>query len=566
MAEHTACDLEPIEKGEYELEEDDNSYLSYNDDDVINKYMNLILERSPDTVYAFTTFFYQALSAYGYSRVCRWTKKIDIFSKKKLFIPIHIQGHWCLVYVCFPQKSIKYYDSLGGGNSNCLKLILKYLMLEHCDKKGEDFNKCSWLLMNVEKCPQQSTTRDCAIFVCMYAEYLSRGAPLNFSQENMEIFRRQIALEIMKKKLKKSVPSHLFYNEEVINEYMDLITERSPDTVYAFNTFFYQGLSDNGYPDAVRWTLKIDIFSKEKLLIPIHIEGHSCLMYVCFSEKFIKYYDSMGRCNSNCLVLIKEYLNLEHQAKKGENFNFNGWLKTVEKCPQQLNTRNFRVFVCMYADYFLTGAPLNFSQQHMSKYKRQIALEIKKKKSVPNELFYNDEVINDYMNLITERSPDTVYAFNTFFYKALSDYGYSHVCRWTKNIDIFSMQKLFIPIHIKDHWCLVYVCFPQKSINYYDSMGRSNMNCIQLILKYLMLEHDDKKGEDYHPSGWLLTNVKNCPRQTNNWDCGVFVCMYAENLSRGAPLNFSQQHMGKFRRQIALEIKRKKLKTSVPET
>jgi len=562
--------LEPIEKGENELEEVDNSHLFYNVHEVIDKYMDLITERSRGTVYAFNTCFYQALSTYGYSRVCRWTKKIDIFSKKKLFIPIYIEDHWCLVYVYFPQKCIKYYDSMGsGGNTNCLKLILEYLDSEHHDKKGEAFDVCSWLLMIVEKCPQQSMTRDCGIFVCMYAEYLSRGAPLKFSQYHMELFRSQIALEIIKKKLKKSVLSHLIYYEEVINKYMDLITERSPDTVYAFNTFFYQGLSDNGYPDASRWTQKIDIFSKEKLFIPIHIEGHSCLVYVCFSEKCIKYYDSIGRHNSNYLILIMKYLKLEHRAKKSKNFSFNGWSKIVENCPQQVNSRNCSVFVCMYADYFLTGAPLNFSQQHMYKYKRRIALKIKKKKlkkSVRSQLFYNDEVINDYMNLITERSPDTVYAFNTFFYKALSDYGYSHVCRWTKKIDLFSKQKLFIPIHIEDHWCLVYVCFPQKSIKYYDSMGGSNTNCLQLILKYLMLEHDDKKGEDYHPSGWLLMNVKNCPRQMNHWDCGVFVCMYAEYLSRDAPLNFSQQHMGKFRRQIALEIKRKKLKTSVPET
>ena len=160
-----------------------------------------------------------------------------------------------------------------------------------------------------------------------------------------------------------------------------------------------------------------------------------------------------------------------------------------------------------------------------------------------------------------------MYAFNTFFYLALSDKGYSHVCRWTKKIDIFSKNKLFIPIHIEDsHWCLVYVNFPEKAIKYYDSMGGRNFKCLKLILKYLMLEHDDKKGKDFHPSGWLLMNVKNCPQQLNYWDCGVFVCMFAEYLSRDAPLNFSQRHMDRFRRQITYEINRKKLRKSAPQT
>jgi len=181
-------------------------------------------------------------------------------------------------------------------------------------------------------------------------------------------------------------------------------------------------------------------------------------------------------------------------------------------------------------------------------------------------LLFDDIVMNQYMNLITERSPNTVYAFNTFFYEALSNNGYSKVCRWTKKTDIFSKKKLFIPIHCKGcHWCLVYVCFTQKTIQYYDSLGRRNFKCLKLILEYLTLEHEDKKGVNF-PYEMLLMNVKKCPRQSNDYDCGVFVCMFAEYLSRDAPLKFSQIHMSKFRRQITLEIKKKKLKTSVTET
>lgn len=179
-----------------------------------------------------------------------------------------------------------------------------------------------------------------------------------------------------------------------------------------------------------------------------------------------------------------------------------------------------------------------------------------------SHLYLNDEVINKYMDLITERSPDTVYAFNTFFYLAFSDKGYAHVSRWTKKIDIFSKKKLLIPIHVEDdnHWCLVCVDFEKKSIGYYDSLGGRNFKCLKLILKYLMLEHLDKKRKDFHPSGWLLINMKNCPQQLNLWDCGVFVCMFAEYLSRDAPLNFSQKHMTKFRKLITYELKKKKLR------
>lgn len=176
-------------------------------------------------------------------------------------------------------------------------------------------------------------------------------------------------------------------------------------------------------------------------------------------------------------------------------------------------------------------------------------------------LLLNDEVINKYMDLITERSPDTVYAFNTFFYLALSDKGYSHVSRWTKKIDIFAKEKLFIPVHIDEdnHWCLVLVDFPRKVIKYYDSLGGRNFKCLKLILKYLMCEHVNKKKTEFNPGGWCLLNVRKCPKQQNLWDCGVFVCKFAEYLARDAQLNFSQKDMVKFRKQIHCEIKNQKL-------
>lgn len=166
------------------------------------------------------------------------------------------------------------------------------------------------------------------------------------------------------------------------------------------------------------------------------------------------------------------------------------------------------------------------------------------------------------MDLIIERSPDTVYAFNTFFYLALSEKGYLHVSRWTKKIDIFSKSKLFIPIHIEEenHWCLACVDFKAKSIKYYDSLGGRNFKCLKLILKYLMIEHLDKKNKEFNPGGWALINITKCPQQQNLWDCGVFVCMFAEHLARDAKLNFCQEDMPKFRNQLFNEIKNNKLK------
>lgn len=62
--------------------------------------MNLLVERSADpklpSVNTLNTFFYPKLCSSGYSAVRRWTKKMDIFSKDILLVPVHLGVHWCL--------------------------------------------------------------------------------------------------------------------------------------------------------------------------------------------------------------------------------------------------------------------------------------------------------------------------------------------------------------------------------------------------------------------------------------------------------------------------------------
>lgn len=118
--------------------------------------MNLLVERSADpklpSVNTLNTFFYPKLCSSGYSAVRRWTKKMDIFSKDILLVPVHLGVHWCLsvstecfspvtitlaLPICptlslfllfqvvdFRKKSVLYFDSMGGNNDEaCRKLL-----------------------------------------------------------------------------------------------------------------------------------------------------------------------------------------------------------------------------------------------------------------------------------------------------------------------------------------------------------------------------------------------------------------------------------------------------------
>ncbi|KAF7649576.1 hypothetical protein LDENG_00139330 [Lucifuga dentata] len=177
----------------------------------------------------------------------------------------------------------------------------------------------------------------------------------------------------------------------------------------------------------------------------------------------------------------------------------------------------------------------------------------------------NDEVINFYMNLLVERSKDpnlpSVNTFNTFFYPRLRSSGYPAVRRWTKKMDIFSVDILLVPVHLGVHWCLSVVDFRKKVIMYLDSMGGSNDDACSLLLKYLQQESKDKKGKDLDTSGWTLHSKRRIeiPQQMNGSDCGMFTCKYADYITKDKAITFTQKHMPYFRRRMVWEIVNHKL-------
>uniref|UniRef100_A0A3P9KCB7 Si:dkey-21c19.3 n=1 Tax=Oryzias latipes TaxID=8090 RepID=A0A3P9KCB7_ORYLA len=183
------------------------SNLNWLNDEVINFYMNLLVERSKDpslpSVNTFNTFFYPKLCSNGYYAVRRWTKKMDIFAKDILLVPIHLGMHWCLSVVDFRKKSITYFDSMGGKNEKACQALFNYLQLESKDKKGKELATSGWTLHSKEskEIPQQMNGSDCGMFTCKYADYVTKDKPITFTQKHMPYFRRRMVWEILNHKL-----------------------------------------------------------------------------------------------------------------------------------------------------------------------------------------------------------------------------------------------------------------------------------------------------------------------------------------------------------------------------
>lgn len=105
-------------------------------DEIINFYGQLILNRSMDVdaakenkangrgnildVHYFSTFFWpKLLSGYEKGRLAKWTKKLDIFAKDVVLIPVnHSNSHWTAAAINFRRKRIESYDSMNLGRNN----------------------------------------------------------------------------------------------------------------------------------------------------------------------------------------------------------------------------------------------------------------------------------------------------------------------------------------------------------------------------------------------------------------------------------------------------------------
>jgi len=229
-----SADLERLSEGEYLNDSLIDFYLTL-------WFRELCGEKIRQDCHVFSTFFFTKLrgckkesAEERYKKVRRWTKNVDIFEKKYLFVPVNELEHWTLMIVCFPGKIaalakeqvevesefgptrkkrsssdkegkdhpyILYFDSLKcrAGGSKSANLLRDYLTEAYKEKlrqkvdadvsvpeKGKiaedretavaDNLRISARLIpcrNV-KAPQQDNNCDCGVYLLHYAELFSK--------------------------------------------------------------------------------------------------------------------------------------------------------------------------------------------------------------------------------------------------------------------------------------------------------------------------------------------------------------------------------------------------------
>eukprot|EP01012_Entosiphon_sulcatum_P028665 TRINITY_DN3472_c0_g1_i8.p1 TRINITY_DN3472_c0_g1~~TRINITY_DN3472_c0_g1_i8.p1 ORF type:complete len:372 (+),score=74.19 TRINITY_DN3472_c0_g1_i8:48-1163(+) len=176
-------------------------------------------------------------------------------------------------------------------------------------------------------------------------------------------------------------------NDEVVNIYFSLIQRRSEERpgfprTFVFNSFFYEKLSNKGggfnYPSVSRWTRKVDLFSYDLILVPVHLSVHWTLAVIALHEQRIEFYDSLGSVDTTHAQKLLWYLEEEWRDKRQKQAQPEWHLHLPGKsAPQQRNHCDCGVFMCQFANFRARGMNLQaLDQQHMEYFRGRMTLEL----------------------------------------------------------------------------------------------------------------------------------------------------------------------------------------------
>jgi hypothetical protein len=172
-------------------------------------------------------------------------------------------------------------------------------------------------------------------------------------------------------------------NDEIVNSWFKLITQGGLPKISAFSSFFFTKLQENGFSGVKKWS-NVDIFALANLLIPVHITSHWVLININFESSEIGYFDSLSGIDF-CSSLILQFLIKEHLWKKGTELDVGKWKIVPHQVPQQKNSFDCGVYICLFAHCIANKAKIaGFEQSNIPHLRQRIALELLSSPSPPN--------------------------------------------------------------------------------------------------------------------------------------------------------------------------------------
>ncbi|KAJ9174962.1 hypothetical protein P3X46_013554 [Hevea brasiliensis] len=189
--------------------------------------------------------------------------------------------------------------------------------------------------------------------------------------------------------------------------------------------------------------------------------------------------------------------------------------------------------------------------------------------------FINDTIIDFYIkflkNKILPKDQHRFHFFNSFFFRKLADLdkdprnacegraAFQRVRKWTRKVNLFKKDYIFIPVNYSLHWSLIVICHPGEVANFrddecgralkvpcilhMDSIRGSHRGLKNLIQSYLCEEWKERHGDTLDDVSSKFSRLQfvplELPQQENSFDCGLFLLHYVELFLEEVPINFS---------------------------
>ncbi|XP_049751775.1 sentrin-specific protease 6 isoform X2 [Elephas maximus indicus] len=380
-------DLHCLNEGEFLNDVIIDFYLKY-----------LVLEKlkkeEADRIHIFSSFFYKRLNQREkrnlpettnlsiqqkrHGRVKTWTRHVDIFEKDFIFVPLNEAAHWFLAVVCFPGLEKPKYEPNPHYHENTF--IQKCSTLEDSCISSPSANE-------MDSCSQNSSAKP-VIKKILNRKHCIAVIDSNAVQEESDPrYRRNIcSVKCSLKKVNHTANENEESNkgESACQEVVDRTkSENGLQNEYLSSIHHTDGLSKIrlNYSDESSEGGKVledelidfsedqdnqDDSSDDGFLADDTCNsevGQWHLKPTICKQPCILLMDSLrGPSRSNVVKILREYLEVEWEVKKGSKRSFSKDVMkgSNPKVPQQNNFSDCGVYVLQYVESFFENPILNF--------------------------------------------------------------------------------------------------------------------------------------------------------------------------------------------------------------
>uniref|UniRef100_A0A8C8U6A1 SUMO/sentrin specific peptidase 6 n=1 Tax=Peromyscus maniculatus bairdii TaxID=230844 RepID=A0A8C8U6A1_PERMB len=359
----------------------------------VEKYLVLekLRKEDADRIHIFSSFFYKRLNQRErrnaettnlsiqqkrHGRVKTWTRHVDIFEKDFIFVPLNEAAHWFLAVVCFPGLDKPKYEPNPHYHENAVM-----------QKSSAAEDSCVSSAREMDSCSQNSSAKPVIKKMLNKKHCLTVTESSAGQEESEPCYRRNtysVKCSVKKKNHAISENEESNNGESACQEVTDrtksenglqdecLNSVRHPDALSKIRLNYGDQSAEGGRMledeliDFSEDQDDPDDSSDDGLLADENYSseiGQWHLKPTICKQPCILLMDSLrGPSRSNVVKILREYLEVEWEVKKGSKRSFSKDVMrgSNPKVPQQNNFSDCGVYILQYVESFFENPILNF--------------------------------------------------------------------------------------------------------------------------------------------------------------------------------------------------------------